>query len=96
MIYDQWFGVFNKKGELMSVDESEQIAHANADALELVKNVRTNTVIPVTIVNGTLLDFVVMILDAAKTQIDERRITRITENARAFDPEKAKKEIKND
>lgn len=84
MIYTDWFGVLNKKGELMSVDESEQISQANANALETVIGVQTNRVAPVTVIVGSLLDLVVMILDEAKQKVNQKRLAEIAENARAF------------
>lgn len=84
MIYTDWFGVLNKKGELMSVDESEQISQANANALETIIGIQTNRVAPVTVIVGSLLDLVIMILDEAKQKVTEKRLAEIAENARAF------------
>lgn len=87
MIYTEWYGVINKKGELMSVDESEQISQANADALELVKNVKTNKVVPVTVLAVPLTDLIMSLIAGAHERIRERNEEKIKANARPFKAE---------
>ena len=90
MIYEHWFGTFNKKNELMSVDESPEIAAWNSTLLEVDEKRRTNRVAPVTIIAGSLLDLVMFILDEAKLRVDEKRIATIAANARMFKKEEEK------
>ena len=87
MIYENWIGVFNKKGELMSVDESPEIAKANSALLEIEPNYPTNIIEPVTIIRGNLLDLVTVIIDGAKQKVTERRLQEIAQNAREFKKE---------
>jgi len=90
-IHTHWIGTFNRKGELMSVDETEAMAVWAAAQLELDPRSPKNVRRPVTIIEGNLLDFVILVLDAAKEKVDERRAKQIVLNARMF---KKEEEIK--
>lgn len=87
MIYEDWYGVLNKKGELMSVDESEQIAQANANALETVIGVQTNKVVPVTVLAIPILDLINLVLKQAEVEQAIRRLAKIEADARPFKKE---------
>lgn len=87
MIYEGWLGTFNKKGELMSVDESEHVAQVQSNLLELDASHPTNKLLPVTVIVGSLLDLVMYIIDEAKIKADDKRIETIAAQARAFGKE---------
>lgn len=70
----------------MCVDESEQMSHANAAALEIVPNQPQNKVVQVTILTVPLLEFVIMVLDGAKQKVTDKRLAEIAERARDFNP----------
>lgn len=72
MIYEDWFGVFNKKGELLAVEESEEQAKHVALNLELDPRPKahTNRVLQVVVITERPVeDLIIEILEKAKLKI---------------------------
>lgn len=94
-IFDHWIGTFNRKGELMSVDETPAMATFASAALEIDPRSPRNRRANVTVIEGTALDFVLAVLDAAKLKVDEKRAAQIAANAQKFKIEEVKSEVGN-
>lgn len=86
-VYENWFAVIDKKGELVSVEENKDMAEGVSALFELDLQHPTNKVVQVTIITVPLLDLVVKILDEAQERLNARRLAEIEENRRAFNPQ---------
>lgn len=84
MIIDVWYGVINRKGELMAVEESEEMARMSSSALEVNPKSPTNRLIPVTILRSSLQDAILEIVDRAMARIEERKKEDVVNKAKPF------------
>lgn len=102
MIHIGWYGAIHKKsGDLALVGETANDAEFDARMIESVKNkiqpiAKYHRIVPVTIIEGNLLDLVVYILDQAKIKLNDRRLEEIAANAVAFKAGGAKETELND
>lgn len=83
MIYESWYGVFNRKRELLAVEEGEDMALSVALNLEIEPKRPTNFVAPIVILAGVSLgEFVIGIIDVAKIRARERELSDMEERHR--------------
>jgi hypothetical protein len=65
-LYENWYAVVNKKGELLSVEETEIYAENTSLIQENDPDHPTNKIVQVTIITIPLLDFVMKVFDMAE------------------------------
>lgn len=75
MIYESWYGIFDKKSNLLAVEESKHCAQSVALNLELDPPHPTNRILQVTILACDLSDLTMAMLEEAKRRIHARDAT---------------------
>lgn len=80
MIYENWYGMFDRRGDLFAVEESKTLA--DLTVAELAKDKKSGivlTVAPITILKGDILEFILNVLTEAKVQAYQNERDRIAE-----------------